>query len=154
MICDESIPEPGPYCPVSVELKNGTKLSYTAKVAKGDPRNPMSEDEVTEKFRGNARLAIAEKQAEALISAVKQLESVEKVKSHRRAADGIKRSADIPVRVPSSRVRKPALPCVEPNYSNTSLLHHSNLHWTSIFLCDKQVLNPLFRRPPCPATNL
>jgi len=78
---DESIPEPGPYCPVSVELKNGTKLSYTAKVAKGDPRNPMSEDEVTEKFRGNAKLAIAEKQAEALISEVKQLESVEKVKS-------------------------------------------------------------------------
>ncbi len=78
---DESIPEPGPYCPVSVELKNGTKLSYTAKVAKGDPRNPMSEDEVTEKFRGNAKLAIAEKQAEALISEVKQLESVDKVKS-------------------------------------------------------------------------
>ena len=78
---DESIPEPGPYCPVTVELKNGTKLSYTAKVAKGDPRNPMSEDEVTEKFRGNAKLAIAEKQAEALISEVKQLESVDKVKS-------------------------------------------------------------------------
>ncbi|HTF93789.1 MAG TPA: MmgE/PrpD family protein [Verrucomicrobiae bacterium] len=78
---DESIPEPGPYCPVSVELKNGTKLSYTAKVAKGDPRNPMSEDEVTEKFRGNVKLAIAEKQAEALISEVKQLESVDKVKS-------------------------------------------------------------------------
>jgi 2-methylcitrate dehydratase PrpD len=78
---DESIPEPGPYCPVTVELKNGTKLSYTAKVAKGDPRNPMSEDEVTEKFRGNVKLAIAEKQAEALISEVKQLESVDKVKS-------------------------------------------------------------------------
>ena len=41
----------------------------------------MSEDEVTEKFRGNAKLAIAEKQAEALISAVKQLESVDNVKS-------------------------------------------------------------------------
>jgi 2-methylcitrate dehydratase PrpD len=81
VICDESIPEPGPYCPVSVELKNGTKLSYTATVAKGDPRNPMSEDEVTEKFRGNAKLAIAEQQTEAVISAVKQLESADKVKS-------------------------------------------------------------------------
>ena len=24
VICDETIPEPGPYCPVTVELKNGT----------------------------------------------------------------------------------------------------------------------------------
>ena len=79
--CDDSIPEPGPYCPVSVELKNGMKLSYTAKVAKGHPDNPMSESEVLDKFRGNAKLAIAEQQTEAVISAVKQLESVDKVKS-------------------------------------------------------------------------
>jgi 2-methylcitrate dehydratase PrpD len=78
---DESIPEPGPYCPVSVELKNGTKLSYTAKVAKGHPDNPMSESEVLDKFRGNAKLAIAEQQTEAVISAVNQLESVGKIKS-------------------------------------------------------------------------
>ena len=81
VICDESIPEPGPYCPVSVELKNGAKLSYTASVAKGDPRNPMTEDEVTEKFRGNARLVIAEKQSEEVIAAVQRLESVDRVKS-------------------------------------------------------------------------
>ena len=67
VICDESIPEPGPYCPVTVELKDGTRLSHTAKIAKGDPRNPMTESEVLDKFRGNAKLVIAEKQAEELI---------------------------------------------------------------------------------------
>jgi 2-methylcitrate dehydratase PrpD len=76
VICDESIPEPGPYCPVTVELKDGTRLSHTAKVAKGDPRNPMTEEEVVEKFRGNAKLVIAEKQAEELIATVRNLESV------------------------------------------------------------------------------
>ncbi len=80
VICDESIPEPGPYCPVTVELKNGARLSYTAKLAKGHPQNPMTENEVLEKFRGNAKLVIAEKQAEELAKRVQKLESVDNVK--------------------------------------------------------------------------
>lgn len=80
VICDESIPEPGRYCPVTVELKNGTRLSHTAKIAKGDPRNPMTENEVVEKFRGNAKLVIAEKQAAELIATVRNLEAVDNVK--------------------------------------------------------------------------
>ncbi len=51
----------------------------TAKIAKGDPRNPMSETEVTEKFLSNARLAISEKQTKAVIYAVNRLEAVENV---------------------------------------------------------------------------
>jgi 2-methylcitrate dehydratase PrpD len=81
VICDESIPEPGPYCPVTVELKNGTKLTYTAKVAKGHPDNPMTESEVLDKFRGNAKLAITEERAEEVILAVQRLESVDRAKS-------------------------------------------------------------------------
>ena len=81
VIVDESIPEPGPYCPVSVELKDGTRHSYTAKIAKGDPRNPMTEAEVMGKFRGNARQAISEKQTEGVIDAVNRLESVNNVKT-------------------------------------------------------------------------
>src|SRR6185503_4686668 len=79
VICDETIPEPGPYCPVTVELKNGTRHSYTAKTAKGDPRNPMTDTEVTEKFRSNAKTAISEKRAEALVEAVNRLESVDQL---------------------------------------------------------------------------
>ena len=81
VIVDESIPEPGPYCPVSVELKDGTRHSYTAKIAKGDPRNPMTEAEVMGKFRGNAQQAISEKQTEAIIDTVSRLESVDNVKT-------------------------------------------------------------------------
>jgi 2-methylcitrate dehydratase PrpD len=80
VICDETIPEPGPYCPVTVELKNGTRLTHTAKVAKGDPRNPMTESEVTEKFRGNASSAVSAEQAKELIAAVRNLESVRTVR--------------------------------------------------------------------------
>jgi len=79
MIVDESIPEPGPYCPVSVELKNGARHNYTARIAKGDPRNPMTESEVLDKFRGNAKSVISEKQSEELITAVRNLEAVEDV---------------------------------------------------------------------------
>jgi len=79
VICDESIPEPGPYCPVSVELKNGTRHSYTAKIAKGDPRNPMTEDEVTEKFRGNAKAVLSADRTRNLVTAVQNLETVDNV---------------------------------------------------------------------------
>jgi 2-methylcitrate dehydratase PrpD len=81
VICDDSIPEPGPYCPVSVELKNGARHSYTAKIAKGDPRNPMTGAEITEKFHGNARSVISEKQAQEVINAVTELESIGNVKT-------------------------------------------------------------------------
>ena len=80
VVCDESIPEPGPYCPVTVELKSGARLSHTAKIAKGHPQNPMTESEVLEKFCGNANLVISEKQAEQVIAIVQKLESVDTVK--------------------------------------------------------------------------
>jgi 2-methylcitrate dehydratase PrpD len=80
VICDETIPEPGPYCPVTVELKNGARLSHTAKVAKGHPQNPMTENEVREKFRGNAKLVVSEKRAEELNDRVQKLETVDDVK--------------------------------------------------------------------------
>ena len=62
-----------------MELKNGTRHSYTARIAKGDPRNPMSEKEVLDKFRGNAKSVISEKQSEELIAAVRNLEALENV---------------------------------------------------------------------------
>ena len=74
--CDESIPEPGPYCPVTVELKDARRHSFTADLAKGHPKNPMTEAEVIEKFRGNAKLAISEQAAEALSDCVANLEKL------------------------------------------------------------------------------
>ena len=79
VICDETIPEPGPYCPVSVELKDGKRHSITAKIAKGDPRNPMSEEEVTEKFRGNVKGVLSEDRSKNLITAVQNLETIDNV---------------------------------------------------------------------------
>jgi 2-methylcitrate dehydratase PrpD len=80
VICDESIPEPGPYCPVTVELKNGTRHTFTAKIAKGHPQNPMTENEVLEKFRGNAKLALSEPVAADLIATVQRLEALKSIR--------------------------------------------------------------------------
>ncbi len=81
VICDESIPEPGPYCPVTVELKSGARHSFTARVAKGDPRNPITESEVIEKFLSNAKPIIGDKQADKLISSMRNLEGVDRLPS-------------------------------------------------------------------------
>jgi 2-methylcitrate dehydratase PrpD len=80
VIVDESIPEPGPYCPVSVELKNGSRFTYTAKIAKGHPENPMTEEEVLDKFRSNAKQALSQQKAEAVIAKMRNLETTANVK--------------------------------------------------------------------------
>jgi len=81
VIMDESIPEPGPYCPVSIELKDGTRFTHTARIAKGHPENPMTESEILDKFRSNAKAAIPANQAERLIEAVQYLERVGDVRT-------------------------------------------------------------------------
>ena len=80
VIVDETIPEPGPYCPVSVELKNGTRFIYTATIAKGHPENPMTEKEVLEKFRSNAKQVLSPQRSEAVIVKMRNLETVDNVK--------------------------------------------------------------------------
>lgn len=80
MIVDESIPEPGPYCPVSVELKDGSRFSYTAKIAKGHPENPMTEEETLNKFRSNAKQVLSPQRSEAVITKIRNLGTVENVK--------------------------------------------------------------------------
>src|SRR5204862_7812620 len=69
-IVDKTMPEPGPYCPVTVELTDGTRFAYTAKTAKGHPENPMTENEVLDKFPNNAKSVISEEQGKALIATV------------------------------------------------------------------------------------
>jgi 2-methylcitrate dehydratase PrpD len=80
VIVDETIPEPGPYCPVSVELKDGSRFSYTATIAKGHPQNPMTDEEVLDKFRSNAQQALSPHKSEAVIAKISNLETVENVK--------------------------------------------------------------------------
>ncbi len=79
VIVDNAIPEPGTYCPVTVELKNGTRLTHTATIPRGHPKNPLTEHEVLDKFRDNASELIARKQCEELISAVMNLESIRRL---------------------------------------------------------------------------
>jgi 2-methylcitrate dehydratase PrpD len=80
VIVDESIPEPGPYCPVSVELKDGSRFTYTARIAKGHPDNPMTEEEVLDKFRSNAKQVLSPQRSEAVIVKMRNLETVDNVK--------------------------------------------------------------------------
>jgi 2-methylcitrate dehydratase PrpD len=80
VIVDETIPEPGPYCPVCVELKDGRRFSYTARIAKGHPDNPMTEEEVLNKFRTNAKQVLSPQKSEAVIAKMRKLDAVDNVK--------------------------------------------------------------------------
>ncbi len=65
---------------LKILMKDGRVISGRVGFAKGSPENPMSYDEVTEKFRGNAEFAKwpAEKAA-SVVELVKSLESVSDV---------------------------------------------------------------------------
>jgi 2-methylcitrate dehydratase PrpD len=80
VIMDETIPERGEYCPVIIELKDGSKVQYTATIQKGHAKNPLTEDEVLEKFRSNITVRIAKEQGEAIINCVRNLETLDNVR--------------------------------------------------------------------------
>lgn len=61
---------------LKIQLKNGKVLSGRAEFAKGSPANPMSYDEVADKFRGCAEFAKwPSAKTEAVIAQVKALEA-------------------------------------------------------------------------------
>jgi 2-methylcitrate dehydratase PrpD len=67
---------------VKIHLKDGKVIAGRADVAKGNPANPMSYDEVADKFRGCAEFAKWPKaKAEAVIAAVKALETAPDVRA-------------------------------------------------------------------------
>jgi 2-methylcitrate dehydratase PrpD len=65
---------------VKIHLKDGKVLSGRAEFAKGSPANPMSYDEVADKFRGCAEFAKWPAQkTESIITLVKSLENAPNV---------------------------------------------------------------------------
>jgi 2-methylcitrate dehydratase PrpD len=65
---------------LQIHLKDGRVLSGRAEFAKGSPANPMSYDEVADKFRGCAEFARwPAAKAESVIAAVKSLENLSDV---------------------------------------------------------------------------
>lgn len=64
---------------VRVEMKNGTRYTESREIPKGNPRNPMTLEETTKKFKDNAILAISEKNAEALITKLANFEKLSRL---------------------------------------------------------------------------
>jgi 2-methylcitrate dehydratase PrpD len=62
---------------IKIHMKDGRILSGRSQPAKGSPENPMTYDEVADKFRGNAEFSKwPASKAESVIELVKSLESV------------------------------------------------------------------------------
>jgi len=79
-ILDETIPERGEYCPVAIELNDGRKFQYTATIQKGHCKNPLSENDVMEKFRSNATVRISKDQGEKIIACIRSLDTLANVR--------------------------------------------------------------------------
>jgi 2-methylcitrate dehydratase PrpD len=62
---------------IDVELNDGRKLFARADFGKGSPANPMSYDEVADKFRGCCEYArVSKKTAEDIVVMVRDFESL------------------------------------------------------------------------------
>jgi 2-methylcitrate dehydratase PrpD len=80
VIVDESIPEKGEFCPVTIELMDGKRVQYTATIQKGHAKNPLTEEEVLAKFRDNVKQAISRERGNEIIACVRSLETVSNVR--------------------------------------------------------------------------
>ena len=65
---------------VSVIMKDGTEYKKYRKTPKGDPRNPLTHDELIKKFRNAAGLNIPGDNVEGLIQELESLENLDTFK--------------------------------------------------------------------------
>jgi 2-methylcitrate dehydratase PrpD len=77
--------EPWPEFPhvfpggLRLTLQDGRKLEWREPINRGHPDNPMQAHEVQEKFRDNARRALAAERLDAVIAVVERLETLPRV---------------------------------------------------------------------------
>jgi len=64
---------------VKVRLKNGTEFSRDVSFPKGDPRNPLTFDEIEEKFRDLVEPLLPKKRMDQLVEMIHGLESLQDV---------------------------------------------------------------------------
>lgn len=80
VLVDTTIPEHGEYCPATIELKDGRKLQYTGTIQKGHTKNPLTEEEVLDKFRDNIKESLPKERGEEIIACVCKLETLSNVR--------------------------------------------------------------------------
>jgi 2-methylcitrate dehydratase PrpD len=64
---------------IKVKLKNGTQLTRKVIAPKGNPSNPLSFDEIEEKFRDLSLSILSKRRQDEVIKLVRKLESVKDV---------------------------------------------------------------------------
>lgn len=64
---------------VTIELGDGRTLSWREQINRGAPERPLSQSEIRDKFDLNARLTLAEEQAQLVADTVQNLEKLESV---------------------------------------------------------------------------
>ena len=63
------------YSEIEIEMRDGTRYQKTVRYAPGDPKNPMSFEDMCRKFSGLVGKACGEEQKKALIRLVETLET-------------------------------------------------------------------------------
>jgi len=66
---------------MEVRFKNGTRISKRVDYPKGDPSNPVSPEEVEEKFRNQAQRVLSPRRANQIIDLIHNVEELDQVKA-------------------------------------------------------------------------
>jgi len=78
LIADKTIPSEWikSWNLVIIRLKDGSTFSKKVDIPKGDPRNPLSEDEIMQKYRNNASFILTDKNIALSLKLLKNLEHI------------------------------------------------------------------------------
>jgi 2-methylcitrate dehydratase PrpD len=79
---------PTRFSEVTITLRDGRRLVRRVRHAKGQPQNPLTDGELTAKFRDAATRVLSAERAESILSAVDGLDSVADVATLARLLSG------------------------------------------------------------------
>ncbi len=79
---------PTRFSEVTITLRDGRRLSRRVRHAKGQPRNPLTDAELTAKFRDCAARVLTPEQAESVLTSVQALETLGDVSALARRLSG------------------------------------------------------------------
>jgi 2-methylcitrate dehydratase PrpD len=78
---------------VKISMKDGRSFEWRERVNRGGPENPMSKEEVEEKFYKNARVAVSRKKCDQIVEAVGRFEKLPRISSLMNHLKGMKKES-------------------------------------------------------------
>jgi len=64
---------------VEIRLKNGDAFTHFVEYPKGEPENPLGQEELEQKFRESAALSLDDEEIDKIVEMIRELEKIDEI---------------------------------------------------------------------------